>query len=952
MRKIFFSLILFNFFSTTTYCLAADIWVDVVNGDNSNDGLSAATALRTLQAAANQATPGTTVRIQPGVYRETIKASVSGTAQAPIIYQAEQGPVIIRGSELVTDWQPVTDTSIGFSENIDPKNLVFADLSSWGLTRAPRFVMQMDDNDNILNPFTLAREPDWQVQTEWKTHEFWWSADGGATLPECDPSSDKKPASCDQASRSFTQLMDQNDDTQPAGIEPGNLTTFSDLTGATLVAMDTLQGDYVYQRTIVAHDSNAGQITVDRDATRNSANNAEGLGWGTKYYVENHPALLDSPGEYWFDVTTGYLYLLPFDAQTPTLEIAKRDIGWDLTNLSYLTLDGLALELFNDKAILIQNDGQQSSYGHRLQNLRVHYASQGLFAEQVLTSNSSADNVIKDLVLENSEIGYIDNEGVYLGSRWDNDSNPDTLTHAPITNTLFKNNELHHLGFASPKEELAGLEFQFADNLRFEDNHVHHIAQHGLRFMKSVIQSDQGFGFAPSEIKTGDILLHNNLIEYTCQQVGECAAVTFFGVTPQQHVFRNVLVMGNTFRYNYGWSYAAEQRRRWVEGYFSFGLHLQNSSGIHAYRNLAYNNSWAGFFLSPAWRDGDVILYNNLFANAARGIDIWNPADLDTQNVVNTQILNNLIINNQSLGIGHVSPDANATNTYRLDNNLYYANGWNGGNKDGAMSVVRGDAYQRLSDIQANTTWETNGVSEVPNFFSYDYEALRQRENIGVLDVGLKTGSVAIEGGSATLPASLEALLAQFEIQDIQKQGAVWDIGPFEYSESEQPAQNPGLAMEMANFESQNTTAQFSGFVTTGLVGTSIGQRGNNLTFSQTAQVKIVAEINVASEDVGQSGEVMLVIAYTPPNSNALIYFMRQGTNWLVWDGQLTTLAATTLPGLPEQFELFDELPITITVYEGVFQNLPGHFTIYVGYSVDNKIVVFNGQNPIQFTIQ
>ncbi|EDN68879.1 hypothetical protein BGP_3247 [Beggiatoa sp. PS] len=113
-----------------------------------------------------------------------------------------------------------------------------------------------------------------------------------------------------------------------------------------------------------------------------------------------------------------------------------------------------------------------------------------------------------------------------------------------------------------------------------------------------------------------------------------------------------------------------------------------------------------------------------------------------------------------------------------------------------------------------------------------------------------------------------------------------------------------------------------------------------------------MAEINVASEDVGQSGELMLVAAYIPPNSNELIYFMRQGADWVVWDGQLMTLAAAIIPSLPEQFELFDELPITIMVYEGLFQNLPGHFTIYVGYSVANKTVVFNGQNLIQLTIQ
>jgi len=937
MRQFFLNGALFSLLATTS-CFAADIWVDAINGNDNHDGLTADTALRTLQVAADIATPGTLVHIQPGIYRETIKPANSGTPQAPIIYRAEQGlgTVTIRGSETVADWTPLTDNSIGLPAGVNPQNIVWADLSSWGLTSTPRFVMQLDTAGNVQSRLNLAREPDWTVPTQWKYHQLWWAADGGATLADCDPPSEKAPSSCDNASRSFTQLIDQHNDPAPIGIEPGNLTTLGNLTSATLVAMDTFQGDHLFRRTITAHDVSAGQITVESHAERNSTINPKGLGWGSKYYVENHPALLDNPGEYWFDVATGRLYLWPLNDSLVT--ISRRDIGWDLSGLSYQTLDGLALEFFNDKAITIQNTPMQSSYGNQLHQLRVRYANQGLFAEQQLTATSSADAVIKDIVLENSEIGYMDNEGIYLGGQWDNESEPALFIRAPITNTRIQKNTLHHFGFRSERQRGAGLEFQFADHLRFEDNHVHHIAQPGVRLTESVIQSND------SQIKTGNILLKNNLIEHSCQLIGDCGAVTFLGTPPQRHVFRDVLVIGNTFRYNYGWSDVAAQRRKWADGYFGFGLYLNDASGIHADRNLAYNNGWAGIFLLHHWRDGEVILSNNLLANASIGINIWNSKDLDTQKSVNTQIINNLLINNEDYGIEH-SIAADDTQSL-IDHNLYYANGWGERFKAGAMTLVRGDTYEQLADIQANTVWEAHGLSEAPAFFSYNYQAQRQRGDDSVLDFGLKRGSAAIEQGTAELPASLPALLADFNLQPVLKQGTVWDIGPFEYDDSLQPPLIQGLALQMATFQPQNTAAQFLGFVTT-----TLGQRGNGLTFSSADKIKVVAEVTADAAEVGQPAELVVVAAYTPPGSEAVSYFMLQGTHWVPWTLDLSTLAAAEgVSGLPKQFDLFNQPPIEVTVYEGQL-SLPGHFTLYVGYTSNNR-VVFNGQNPIQFMIK
>jgi hypothetical protein len=137
--------------------------------------------------------------------------------------------------------------------------------------------MSLDGDGEVTARLPLAREPDWQVETEWKTHQFWWAADGGSSMANCDPLTNADH-NCDLPSRSMTQLTDQTNDTDPAGVEPGNLTTLGDLTGGTIVAIDTLQGHYVYRRTITDHNVSAGRVTVDRVCEHDAGN--PGLGWG------------------------------------------------------------------------------------------------------------------------------------------------------------------------------------------------------------------------------------------------------------------------------------------------------------------------------------------------------------------------------------------------------------------------------------------------------------------------------------------------------------------------------------------------------------------------------------------------------------------------------------------------------------------------------------------------
>ena len=96
------------------------IYVDSQNGSdvvaNVTTAGTATAPLQTIQSAIslanlrNQQQLGTTIVVNPGVYRESINiGSVSGQTAAPLVIQASTtGSTVISGSNVLTGWQPVS----------------------------------------------------------------------------------------------------------------------------------------------------------------------------------------------------------------------------------------------------------------------------------------------------------------------------------------------------------------------------------------------------------------------------------------------------------------------------------------------------------------------------------------------------------------------------------------------------------------------------------------------------------------------------------------------------------------------------------------------------------------------------------------------------------------------------------------------------------------------------
>ncbi|WP_170252786.1 DUF1565 domain-containing protein [Colwellia echini] len=94
-----FKIIIFTLLSLPFSTFAMDVYVDSLNGNDSNDG-SLNNPYKTIQQASNTLSSGGTIFIRTGTYRETI--NVAYADQTFTNYNDEE--VTITGLDIVTDW--------------------------------------------------------------------------------------------------------------------------------------------------------------------------------------------------------------------------------------------------------------------------------------------------------------------------------------------------------------------------------------------------------------------------------------------------------------------------------------------------------------------------------------------------------------------------------------------------------------------------------------------------------------------------------------------------------------------------------------------------------------------------------------------------------------------------------------------------------------------------------
>ncbi|HET6250818.1 MAG TPA: carbohydrate-binding protein [Tepidisphaeraceae bacterium] len=273
--------------------LLSTVWYVAANGGaNSNPG-TLAQPFQTIQAAANVAQPGDFVLIEGGAYHETVKPLHSGTAAAPITYEAYAGQsVTIDGADTLSGWTPYSGSIYQAPQN-------------WDLG---------DGNNQVV-------------------------ANGGQLLTEARwPNTSADPLNIATATISSTNAKAATQDTQTScTINNAGLNQAAGYwVGATI---HFSPGEQWVWETGTVTASSPGSITISyTQLTPYEVPKA-----GNPFYLTGKLSQLDAPGEFFHDPTTNTEYVWMPDSSAPTnnVEAKHRQYAFDLSGLSYINVNSV-----------------------------------------------------------------------------------------------------------------------------------------------------------------------------------------------------------------------------------------------------------------------------------------------------------------------------------------------------------------------------------------------------------------------------------------------------------------------------------------------------------------------------------------------------------------------------------------------------------------------------------
>ena len=117
----------------------------------------------------------------------------------------------------------------------------------------------------------------------------------------------------------------------------------------------------------------------------------------------------------------------------------------------------------------------------------------------------------------------------------------------------------------------------------------------------------------------------------------------------------------------------------------------------------------------------------------------------------------------------------------------------------------------------------------------------------------------------------------------------------------------------------------------------------NGSTVNGNQVMNVAYQVNVDAADVGQIADWVLVASYAPgPNEPAQL-FVRNAEQWHSWNGQMDSLPAAMMSAELQQQQ-------SVQVFEGSLNDMPGRYSIYVGYRLNDNRLVYN-QNPLVFSV-
>ncbi|EDN70578.1 hypothetical protein BGP_2570 [Beggiatoa sp. PS] len=117
-----------------------------------------------------------------------------------------------------------------------------------------------------------------------------------------------------------------------------------------------------------------------------------------------------------------------------------------------------------------------------------------------------------------------------------------------------------------------------------------------------------------------------------------------------------------------------------------------------------------------------------------------------------------------------------------------------------------------------------------------------------------------------------------------------------------------------------------------------------SLTTTPSQMVKITGEIDIADAHLGQEAELLVVIGVLDDGARAISQFLMLDSQeqFQVWNGEFVTLVGSEANVVLSKTQ-------AVEIYHGFIP--PVRFQIYFGYRLDNGLILFNGEQPIELEV-